>query len=65
MQALNSAANDDIMCGYDRYGGRPISDEHTLEFLLAFNGRVHHLEKGYWLKFEFGRMSRRRSARMG
>jgi hypothetical protein len=27
-------------------------DEHTLDFLLAFDGRVHHLEKGYWLKFE-------------
>jgi hypothetical protein len=25
---------------------------HGLEFLLAFDGRVHHLEKGYWLKFE-------------
>jgi len=22
---------------------------------LAFDGRVHHLEKGYWLKFEIGR----------
>ena len=27
-------------------------DEHTLEFLLAFDGRIHHLEQGYWLKFE-------------
>jgi hypothetical protein len=35
---------------------RPISDEHTLEFLLAFDGRVHHLEKGYWLKFEIVRV---------
>jgi hypothetical protein len=26
--------------------------EHGLEFLLAFDGRIHHLEKGYWLKFE-------------
>ena len=25
--------------------------DHTLEFLLAFDGRVHHLEKGYWIKF--------------
>jgi hypothetical protein len=25
--------------------------DHGLEFLLAFNGRIHHLEKGYWLKF--------------
>lgn len=30
--------------------------DHGLEFLLAFNGRVHHLEKGYWLKFEVGRV---------
>jgi hypothetical protein len=29
--------------------------DHGLEFLLAFNGRVHHLEKGYWLKFEITR----------
>ncbi len=26
--------------------------EHTLEFLLAFNDRIHWLEQGYWLKFE-------------
>lgn len=26
--------------------------EHTLAFLLAFDGRVHHLEGGYWLEFE-------------
>ena len=32
------------------------SDEHTLEFLLAFDGRIHHLEKGYWLKFEIRRI---------
>jgi len=31
-------------------------DEHTLEFLLAFDGRIHHLEKGYWLKFEIRRI---------
>lgn len=29
--------------------------DHGLEFLLAFNGRIHHLEKGYWLKFEITR----------
>jgi hypothetical protein len=28
------------------------SPDHTLEFLLAFDGRVHHLEEGYWIKFE-------------
>ncbi len=26
--------------------------EHALEFLLAFNGRIHWLESGHWLKFE-------------
>jgi hypothetical protein len=26
--------------------------EDTLEFLLGFDGRIHHLEGGYWLKFE-------------
>ena len=29
-----------------------MAGDHTLEFLLAFDGRIHHLEKGYWLKFE-------------
>ena len=42
-----------IAIGYLREA--PISDEHTLEFLLAFDGRVHHLEQGYWLKFEVKR----------
>ena len=26
--------------------------EYGLEFLLAFDGRIHHLEEGYWIKFE-------------
>jgi hypothetical protein len=30
--------------------------EHTLEFLLAFDGRVHWLEQGYRLKFEIKRV---------
>jgi len=30
-------------------GSRP---EYGLEFLLAFDGRIHHLEEGYWIKFE-------------
>ena len=30
--------------------------DHGLEFLLAFDGRIHHLEKGYWLKFEIRRV---------
>ena len=29
--------------------------EHTLEFLLAFDGRTHWLEQGYRLKFEIKR----------
>jgi hypothetical protein len=35
-----------------------ISDEHALEFLLGFDGRIHHLEHGYWLKFEIKRVER-------
>ena len=30
--------------------------EHTLEFLLAFDGRIHHLEGGHWIKFEIKRV---------
>lgn len=30
--------------------------DYGLEFLLAFDGRIHHLEKSYWLKFEIGRV---------
>jgi Family of unknown function (DUF6516) len=30
--------------------------DHGLEFLLAFDGRIHHLEEGYWLKFEIKRV---------
>lgn len=30
--------------------------EHTLEFLLAFNGRVHWLASGHWIKFEIRRI---------
>jgi hypothetical protein len=33
-----------------------ISEEHALEFLLAFNGRIHILDQGYWLKFEISRV---------
>jgi hypothetical protein len=29
--------------------------DYGLEFLLDFDGRIHHLEKGYWLKFEIKR----------
>jgi hypothetical protein len=30
--------------------------EHTLEFLLAFDGRVHWLDRGHWIKFEIRRI---------
>ena len=33
-----------------------MNDEHTLEFLLSFNGRVHCYEQGYWVKFEIRRV---------
>jgi hypothetical protein len=29
--------------------------EYELEFLFAFDGRIHHLEEGYWIKFEIKR----------
>jgi hypothetical protein len=32
------------------------SDDHTLEFLLDFDGRVHWYEGGYWVKFEIRRV---------
>jgi hypothetical protein len=32
-------------------------DEHVLEYLLAFDGRVHYFERGYWLKFEIKRVA--------
>jgi hypothetical protein len=32
------------------------SAEHTLEFLLAFDGRIHWLEQGYRLRFEIQRV---------
>ncbi len=30
--------------------------EYGLEFLLAFDGRIHHLEEGYWIRFEIKRV---------
>lgn len=30
--------------------------EHTLEFLLAFDGRLHHYPNGYFVKFEIKRV---------
>ncbi len=43
------------MIRYDYGGGQAISEEHALEFLLAFDGRIHHFEQGYWVKFEVKR----------
>jgi hypothetical protein len=34
-----------------------ISDDHALEYLLAFDGRVHYFERGFWLKFEIKRVA--------
>lgn len=31
------------------------ASDYALEFLLAFDGRIHHLEEGYWIKFEIKR----------
>jgi len=33
------------------------SPEYGLEFLLAFDGRIHHLGEGYWIKFEIERVN--------
>ncbi|HBK05101.1 MAG TPA: hypothetical protein DDZ81_04475 [Acetobacteraceae bacterium] len=33
----------------------PASEDYTLEFLLAFDGRIHCLGQGHWLKFEIRR----------
>lgn len=31
-------------------------DEHALEFLLGFEGRIHHYPDGYFVKFEIKRI---------
>jgi len=31
--------------------------DYTLEFLLDFDGRIHHLKADYWLKFEIKRVN--------
>ncbi len=41
-----------IIAGYGM-GDQPL--EFGLEFLLAFDGRIRHLEEGYWIKFEIKR----------
>ncbi len=38
-----------VIAGHDMIERLP---DHTLEFLLAFDGRVHHLEEGYRIKFD-------------
>ena len=51
---LTAKATGDIyISSQDMIGGPP---DHTLEFLLAFDGRIHHLEQGYWIKFEIKRV---------
>jgi hypothetical protein len=44
-----------IMSADDMKGQAP---DPGLEFLLAFDGRIHHLERGYWLKFAIARGER-------
>jgi hypothetical protein len=38
--------------------GEPLSARTViaLEFLLAFDGRIHHLEEGNWIRFEIKRV---------
>lgn len=43
----------DISC--QDMNGRAAKD-YVLENLLGYDGRTHHFEKGYWLKFEFKRV---------
>jgi hypothetical protein len=31
--------------------------DYGLEFLLSFDGRIHRLEAGYWIKFEIKRVA--------
>ena len=31
-------------------------EDYGLEYLLGYGGRIHHLDGGYWLKFEFERV---------
>jgi hypothetical protein len=32
-----------------------MKEDYGIEFLLGFDGRIHLLEEGYWLKFEIKR----------
>lgn len=42
-----------VICRHDMCDQPP---DHALEFLLGFDGRIHHLEEGYRLKFEIKRV---------
>jgi hypothetical protein len=42
-----------ITTGYDMADESP---DYGLEFLLAFDGHTHHLQQGYWIKFEIERV---------
>lgn len=33
-------------------GSSETPPDHALEFLLAFDGHIHHLARGHWIKFE-------------
>lgn len=35
--------------------------DYPLDFLLAFDGRIHHLDDGYWLKFEIKKVKTSKS----
>jgi hypothetical protein len=50
---MGSTHDLNIITGYDMKD-RPT--EYGLEFLLAFDGRIHHLEGGYWIKFAIRRV---------
>jgi hypothetical protein len=50
---LTTANENIISSGYDMTRE---PNEHELEFLLAFDERVHRLEEGYWIKFEIKRV---------
>jgi hypothetical protein len=44
-----TGSRNHIISGYEQR-------DDGLEFLLAFDGLIHHLEDGYWLKFEIRRV---------
>lgn len=52
-QSIDGCCMPDISC--QDMIGRAAKD-YVLENLLGYDGRTHHFEKGYWLKFEFKRV---------